>query len=203
MILIAQKGTWELWVNSHYTPFFDAFFLSFTHVGDGLTFALVNVCLCVYVYFKTKKENPKLVLWFGIWAFLSFILTGLSAQFIKNFVYPDALRPSVVLASHFLQKVEGLEWQEYNSFPSGHSTSIFSMAFVLMVAFCDKRFNSKFSTKIVVFFNILFASMAIMGAFSRMYLLQHFLVDIYAGSLLGFWGSAVLYVLIFRNKNNL
>ncbi len=191
LILNTEKGTWELWVNRHYMPFFNTFFMYFTHIGDGLTFAIVNVFLCFFVYMKDRKNTLK----FFIFAFSSFILTGLFTQFIKNFIFPEAVRPSVELAHYFLQPIAGLEWQEYNSFPSGHSTSVFSMAFVLLITFCSNKNNTENQYKII-FFNILFASVAILGAFSRMYLLQHFLVDIYVGSLIGFWGSMGIWVWI-------
>ena len=59
------------------------------------------------------------------------------------------------------------------SFPSGHSTSAFSVFLLLTILSSKKSWG---------YFLLL---LAVATAYSRVYLAQHFVEDVYAGSLLG------------------
>ena len=62
---------------------------------------------------------------------------------------------------------------QFYSFPSGHTTSIFSICILLSLIINQKKYN-------YVFFMI-----ALLVGFSRIYLSQHFLMDVFVGSLVG------------------
>jgi len=87
---------------------------------------------------------------------------------------------------HDLYFVPGTNNYLYNSFPSGHATCAFSLYFSLALIIDDKRY--KF---------ILFAIAFLVG-YSRIYLSQHFLQDVYAGSLIG----VVVSILLFKWISN-
>jgi membrane-associated phospholipid phosphatase len=77
----------------------------------------------------------------------------------------------------------GAEQLYNNSFPSGHSTTAF--AIFAMLSF----FSSKYMVKVLLFV------LAVLVAFTRIYLLQHFLVDTLAGA---FIGTTISYVFYFH-----
>jgi membrane-associated phospholipid phosphatase len=106
------------------------------------------------------------------------------AQLIKNFGFPREPRPAEYFSRmmNLLHTVSGVELSHWNSFPSGHTTSAF--AFFALIAVWVKHPMLKFLCLLC----------AVTVAFSRMYLLQHFLVDVYVGSLLGTITAWVLLI---------
>ncbi len=151
------------WVNAHSNSATDAFFTYVTYLGDGAFFALVLLALLLRSYRWALK------------CLASFLLTTLVAQGLKNFVFADHLRPSRFFEGqplHF-RHVDGVELLGYHSFPSGHSTSAFALFCLLALIVRDKRWGYGF------------VALAALAAYSRVYLFQHFVQDVYAGSLIG------------------
>ena len=164
-LVATPKHTAFFWVNGHHAPFFDQFFRAFTNVGDGLFYVLVTLAL-LFVRFR--------------WAFLSlvcFATTSLAAQVGKQLIFTGHPRPFRYFSENPgfppLHVVEGVVMGTLKSFPSGHSTSAFSVFLLLTFLVKDKRWGYGF---------LLLAALA---AYSRVYLAQHFVEDVYAGSLLG------------------
>lgn len=73
------------------------------------------------------------------------------------------------------------------SFPSGHATAAF-------VVFSALAFSTESKLAKVIFFII-----ALNAAFSRMYLSQHWLVDIVTGSLIGITYAIILYFAFYKS----
>ena len=84
--------------------------------------------------------------------------------------------------------MEGVEISEYHSFPSGHSTSAFALFFCLSLL--AKNHYVKVFT----------ALCAIAVAYSRVYLSQHFLQDIIAGSFVGISVGFIFYYFMYERK---
>jgi len=165
VLAATPKHTLFFLINGHYAPFFDYFFRFFTNVGDGVFYALVTLAL-LFVRFR--------------WALLSlccFVLTSLAAQLLKQLVFTGHPRPFWYFQAHAhsqaLHIVEGVSMNGLKSFPSGHSTSACSVFLLLTILTTKKSWGYGF---------LLLAAAA---AYSRVYLAQHFVEDIYAGSLLG------------------
>jgi len=162
------------WVNSHYHPAADAFFRNVTHLGDGAFFALVALILA----FRAFR--------YAVLALSSFALSSLTAQGLKHFAFPNALRP----LAYFEQTtwpyrlIEGLDIHRFNSFPSGHSTSAFAV-FTLLALLDERKGRGWF-----------FVLLAAITAYSRVYLFQHFVEDVFAGALIGTASSLVVYGLL-------
>lgn len=148
-----------LLLNNNYGKAADHFFEYFTNLGDGL---LWIVWLAGIFITKRKKLLPLIV--------SAFILTTLFTQFFKYVILPDEARPSKAIADisqvHF---VEGVEIHSINSFPSGHTATAFT--FVLLIALTVKRKDVMFLAIIV----------AMLVGYSRIYLGQHFPLDVGAG----------------------
>jgi membrane-associated phospholipid phosphatase len=165
ILLSTPKHTAFFFVNGHHTPFFDQFFRPFTNVGDGAFYALVTLGL-LFVRFR--------------WALVSvvcFVLTSLAAQVGKQLIFTGHPRPYRYFGENPgfppLHVVEGVVMGTLKSFPSGHSTSAFSVFLLLTLVVKDKRWG------------YVFVLLAAAAAYSRVYLAQHFVEDVYAGSVLG------------------
>lgn len=161
--ILYRQGIILLEINRYYSFQADVFFKYFTHLGDGVFCISVGILM---LFWSRAK---------GLLILLSYAVSGILAQLIKNFGFPKEPRPAEYFARmmNSLHTVSGVELSHWNSFPSGHTTSAF--AFFALIAVWVKHPMLKF----------LCLSVAVTVAFSRMYLLQHFLVDVYVGSLLG------------------
>lgn len=169
----------SLWVNSLHTNFLDLACRYGTHAGDGLFSVFVSLLLF--------RFNRKL----AICILFSYLISAGLVQLLKHTVFHELTRPILHLDANTLKNihfVEGVELNQLNSFPSGHATSAFALlsTFVLFVK----------SDYLKVFF----LSLALFIAFTRIYLLQHFLIDVFIGSLIGtLTAFLVFHFLIQKN----
>lgn len=165
LLLTTPKHTVFFWINGHHTPWADYFFRAFTNVGDGVFYVLVVLGL-LFVRFR-----------WALLGFVCFAVTSLVAQFGKHVVFTGHPRPYRYFTEHpgpqALHVVEGIVMGTLKSFPSGHSTSAFSVFLLLTVLVKNKNWG------------YFFLLLAVLAAYSRVYLAQHFVEDVYAGSLLG------------------
>jgi membrane-associated phospholipid phosphatase len=110
---------------------------------------------------------------------------------MKRLVFDDYPRPSKFFEKNIdLHVIEGLELHSFFSFPSGHSSGAFAVFFIL----------GMFSRNIWI--TVLCFMTAVFVALSRVYLMQHFLIDVYAGGIIGVVVSFIIYY-IFERKSNL
>lgn len=170
--ILYRQGLILLEINRYYSPQADVFFKYFTYLGDGIFCVAVGV---LFLFWSRAK---------GILILISYVISGILAQLIKNFGFPEEPRPVEYFAKmlNSLHTVAGVELSHWNSFPSGHTTSAFAL-FALVAIWVKPP--------ILKFLCLLIAAMV---AFSRMYLLQHFLVDVYVGSILGTATAWVLFI---------
>ncbi|MEI7829205.1 MAG: phosphatase PAP2 family protein [Prolixibacteraceae bacterium] len=177
LLLFYDKIEIALWINSHNNKFLDFFFQYFTHVGDGITAAIVSL---VFLMFNIRKGSILLI---------SYLLSGLIIQMLKIHVFPDILRPiSLIGNSSAIHLVEGVKIWGIQSFPSGHTGTAFGMFFCL-VAYTNNTWMQ---------FLGLITSVLI--AYSRLYLFQHFLPDVVAGAVIGTLTSLFLLALFEKYK---
>lgn len=171
VLLIYSKEESFFLVNSYYTPAADFFFKGITNLGDGILFALIALVLALYRYR------------FAILGLIIFLGSSLLAQVLKLTFFDDVLRP----VGHFAKEVDihfvaGVTRHVKNSFPSGHTTTVFALAIFLVLVFKMRRSAW------------LMAILAILAGYSRVYLAVHFPVDVYFGSLIGVLSALLLYV---------
>ena len=158
--------------------FFDLFFKYITHLGDGLFLVFVAI---VILFFDIKKSIVLL---------LCYAISGGFTQFLKEVFFNFEMRPFFYYSFHdfHLKIVEGVEMHSQNSFPSGHATAAFCL-FTFLSFFAKKN-----SQKLALIF------IAFIVAFSRVYLSQHFIEDVTAGSLIGlFFTTLLLYTFYHFN----
>lgn len=149
-------------VNGIHSPILDFICQYGTHIGDGLFAAVVGLLIL------WKKRE---LFW---WAMLCFYAPALVTQLLKHTVFANHLRPIMHVGTNpNLHLVDGVTIHQFNSFPSGHSTSAFAMFLFLHLITSNKKLG------------LLFFALAVFAAFTRVYLLQHFTEDVFAGSLVG------------------
>ncbi|WP_405565850.1 phosphatase PAP2 family protein [Polaribacter sp. Asnod6-C07] len=160
-ISIFNKYALHLKINRLHSSFFDVFFKYFTFLGDGAIFGVLAV---VFLFIKRKMFYVFVV---------SGVLTLLITHLFKKILFKGILRPAAALNDESLHLVDGVKMAMLNSFPSGHTTTAFAIFTILCLYFakCKSQY--------------LWVSLAIVAGLSRVYLSQHFLIDIFFGSFIG------------------
>ena len=175
-IFILQYGKNESFqlINSNHNEIIDQFFKYFTHYGDGVMWAPLGL----FCFFFRRK--------YFIAVIAGVLISTILAQFLKRIVYPDELRPISFLSETFpVHQIAGVEMRKIHSFPSGHTTTAFTMA-LIMAHMINKKFWS-----------IILPLIALLAGYSRVYLAQHFPTDVFAGMCIGIV-SAILSLIIYR-----
>ncbi len=180
-LLLFHKGYDIILINQYNNIVLDEFFKYITYVGDGIFLAILLIPMLI------------IRLKYFVYFLFSFLTSGGMAQLLKH-IY-ELPRPTAFFHnSILLHYVPGVKVYMAHSFPSGHTATAFAM--FLMLSFISKNNYSK------LFF---FLSAVIVGI-SRVYLLQHFFIDVYFGSIVGTLFSLINYVLFtryweYRNNN--
>ena len=165
---ITDKIGFHLVLNAFHTPMLDTFFKYFTYVGAWVPCAVAVVLLI-----------------FRKWEIASVILVGqlvatLITTPLKHII--RAKRPSAILSNLGINfpVVEGVDLHSTLSFPSGHTSAAFAFCFAVAL-FCPRWWQ-----KLLCLF------VAVLCGYSRIYLSQHFLEDVLAGSMVGVVSILVL-----------
>ncbi len=149
-------------INGFNAPWADTFFAWSTNLADGWVPTCIALC---FLFFRWR--------WFLMLA-SSAAFSAIIIQVLKHTFFADVDRPSMFMeAMPGLHLVPGVEMLHHNSFPSGHSTCAFSMCFALAVIIGRAGPAAGW------------ALLAVLLAFSRVYLSQHFTEDALAGALIG------------------
>lgn len=127
----------------------------------------------------------------GAFVGASLILSTIIAQVLKHLV--AAPRPLTWFAEHMpevtLPLTEGVRMNYYLSFPSGHTTTFFCTYFALCALFTAK---SKAPAGVSIIVQVLLFALAAVSSYSRLYLSQHFALDVLAGMLIGVLSVAIV-----------
>jgi len=170
ILLICSKKEIHLFLNDYHSPFGDMVFPWLSRLGEEG----VYVVICLIFLFKKKYR-----------AFIATLLAILThiiiVQSLKNFIFGNEPRPKMVFGEQVLNFVEGIEVHSYMSFPSGHTATAFS-AFCLVVLF-----HKHWLWQVMAFLGACSVAMA------RMYLQQHFLIDVFFGSVIGIFSALGAY----------
>ncbi len=170
-----SKGELELTINQFHHPFFDSFFSLVTHLGDGV---ILVIPLVVFIFHKSCH----LVLLTLASAFhLGLVHVG------KKWLFQGMPRPAEFFKDIPFYEVPGVELHHWGSFPSGHTTTAFMLSTFLYLVLPKKM-------KI----HWLLMGIAFLVGFSRVYLMQHFLMDVWAGALLGIFSSLISYFIVLK-----
>lgn len=169
-VLMHSKADIHLFINQFHTSCGDIFFKYVTIIGSGFAAVVVSIIL-LFISIR-----------YSLIMFTSWAITGILVQFLKHVVFPDLERPVRYFKTIAeLHLVHGVELYKYFTFPSGHAATAFVI--FTMLALISKKIRMK----------LFLLLSAVIIAFSRVYLSQHFLEDILFGSLLGCIAVIIFY----------
>ncbi len=172
LLLSYSKGDGHLLLNPFHNKFLDYIFRGATILGDGIFI----ISLAVLLWLLKKKYLAFMIV-------AGYVISGIPVQIIKTFI--NSPRPAIFLKSiNYSHFVEGVTLHNYNSFPSGHTASAFSLAVILSIYVKNK------------WFSVIFLLFAMIVSYSRIYLSQHFLEDVSVGSIIGVLSGIAAYLFL-------
>jgi membrane-associated phospholipid phosphatase len=185
-ILLVLSGSWIGWagkslsfrlLTEYHTPSVDFFFRYFTHFGDGLFILALAVALAY---------RKKYLLSAGIVG--GYLLSGVFAQLGKRILNLPRPKAWFEALGETVYQVPGVEVHMKGSFPSGHTASVFALAVFLMLMLPYRWYS----------WLILIAAWLV--GYSRIYLSQHFPVDVWAGAMIGTFSGSVVWLVMQNSK---
>lgn len=177
-----------VWLNQFHSWYLNLFFEKITFLGDGLIIIPASVGI---LFFVKKHKSLALIL------LLSYVSSGLFVQIIKNIII--APRPSVYFEMHhykYYLDTFTTSRTGFSSFPSGHTASFFAFATVISI-YCKSRSVC-----------IISLILSFLVGYSRIYLANHFLIDVFAGAVIGvsfgtlsgIWLNQIVNYLAFKKR---
>ena len=164
-------------INNWHAFKLDYLFRALTFAGELLIPILV---LILFVYKKRAWVKPFL---------FSYAISTLIVQGLKHLVFPTALRPYAYFKAVDIPwyLVPGVEMNEYNSFPSGHTAAAW-FCFMWIALYVNKSWAG-----------FAMGLLACGVGISRVYLFQHFPVDVAFGAFIGISSSSIFYYIYHEN----
>lgn len=188
-LLYIPKGDLHLILCNRHTPARDIFYRYYTHVAEWFPYV---VCVAVLLFGRIGD---------GVFASAAMLMSALFTQIVKHIVV--APRPLTWFSEHFpsiqLPLVDGVKMNLWYSFPSGHTTSFFALAFVASILLTARITSSSRSSSCLV--QLAFFLLATLGGYSRIYLSQHFALDVFAGALVGTLITLVCFAVLYRYED--
>jgi membrane-associated phospholipid phosphatase len=177
LLIIYGKTASFFLLNQWHPAFFNEFFIRYTFIGDGI-FA---VCLTVLAFFYYKNRQR------GMALLCSFIISGLAAQMLKK-IFPSPRPKLFFKPGDYQHFIDGVTLSGNTSFPSGHTATAFALAVVMVVMMKEKKWQ------------LLILLAALLVGYSRIYLGQHFLLDVMIGAVIGSLSGILSVYLAVNSK---
>ncbi len=185
-LLWLPKGELHLLLCDRHTPARDIFYRYYTQVGEWFPYVL-----CVLLLLFSRIGD-------GVFASCGLALSALTTQLFKHIV--NAPRPLTWFAINYpdihLPLAHEVHIHHWHSFPSGHTTSFFALAFVACILVTRNSRFSRFSRFSCSALQILLFIAAALGGYSRIYLSQHFALDVLAGIVVGMGITLASYAVL-------
>lgn len=162
VLVLTLKGDEIVFIHTQHTNALNVFFRIITSLSEWPIAVIIVLFSAVYGLNR------------GVLLVLVTVVNALAVTVLKKGVFAGYARPALFFEGKLsLNFVPGVETYRYNSFPSGHTAAAFALFFMMSLLVKDKRLG------------FLFFALAVLVGFSRIYLLQHFLMDVYFGAMLG------------------
>ena len=190
-LLWIPKGELHLLLCDRHTPARDIFYRYYTQVGEWFPYVL-----CVLLLLFSRIGN-------GVLAASGLAFSALTTQIFKHII--NAPRPLTWFAMNYpeipLPLAEGVRMNHWHSFPSGHTTSFFALAFVACILLTRKPRCPRYPRTTSFVIQLLLFIAAALGGYSRIYLSQHFALDVFAGIVVGIGITLVCYAILHRYED--
>ena len=167
------------------------FFVEITRLGDSLWYFIFSIFGFSVFYFINKFEiinlyNREKITNFFISSFFYVLSIGIITQIIKHII--GRPRPNHTNFEDYFNFNFFTFNSSFHSFPSGHSSTIFMICFIVSAAFPKLKYFFYFLASII--------------ALSRVVVGAHFFTDIVAGAILALITFKVLNNLLEKKYNN-
>ncbi|MEL6485465.1 MAG: phosphatase PAP2 family protein, partial [Bacteroidota bacterium] len=177
--LFLEKGTLVLYFNQFRMSFLDHFFINASVLGNAIC---VPFAMLLVLRFRMK--------WLAIFL-LSFLIQVILILLFKKGFYAGALRPYLYFdrsgMGDMLNLINGVKIRYVNTFPSGHTATIF-----FLTSFFALLSRNKTASWVLL-------TLGLLVGLSRIYLIQHFFVDVYFGIFFGTFSSVIGYYIVNSN----
>ena len=175
ILYIFSHGESLLFINSLHSEYLDIYFKFINNLGDGIFYIFI---ILIFLFVRLRL---------AIFGLASYASSGIFVQIIKHIF--DTPRPKLYFGDGIiLHFVQGVEIYNHNSFPSGHSASAFSLFLILSIVRKNK------------FESIIYFLLALSVGLARVYLCEHFFIDVLLGSFFGILFTIFLYFYLFENE---
>ncbi len=179
ILLTDTKAAGFILLNPYHSDFLNFVFEGITILGDGI----FSVAFCLVLLLIKKRYLSFMV-------FLSFAASGIVTQLIKYFV--SEARPALFLQkANYPYFIDHVTLHNFHSFPSGHATSAFALVSIIAFAIKDKKYA------------IPLLGLGALVGYSRIYLGQHFLLDVTVGSFIGLLFAIICWIGFAKNYEKL
>lgn len=169
------KGASHQMINQWNSEIGDFVFKYVTYLGDGMLFAILII---LFLFIRLK---------WALLLFVSSLLTLITVFVAKRIIFNGVPRPFKYFeGTNVLHLVDGVKLHSMHSFPSGHAITAFAIFMILVLIVQNKYLKT------------LFVMTAILAGFSRVYLSQHFIIDVFFGAIIGICIAVFSCVLIDR-----
>lgn len=191
-LCVVPKAELHLALNRYHSPFLDGFFFHYTHFCNWPMYVLMALPLLF--------RRPMWTAAFAASEALSALITHIVKR-IWDMPRPKAFFEDLADAQPALYDawqqtiVEAVNLHSWHSFPSGHTTAFF--AFFATLAFL---YSMEKDVPCKQEFGLLCLILALLGGYSRIYLSQHFLLDVTTGMAIGVLSTVVIFY-FFLKKN--
>ena len=187
------KPELHLLLNSYHSSILDTFFKYYSVLAEWPLYVLALLPLL--------WKKGRLTLFFAVCE-----LTG--GAFLQILKHLFSFERPVSLFEHYpdltLPLVPGVTMYHSNSFPSGHSSTFFMFCtcIAILLTYYYSRTDKPHNIKTQMLMSatlLLLVGLAALGAYSRVYLSQHFISDVCVGSIIGFTTPFLMFY-FFKNK---
>ncbi|AXI24334.1 PAP2 superfamily [Cardinium endosymbiont of Sogatella furcifera] len=176
---LLDKVSFLIWLKQWHHPVVDCMAPYWTWLGDGVMYIVLLWMVALW-----RVSCRRLLVMGG-----SFVSMSIVVQLLKRVFYTHMVRPIALLpGDKTLHLVDGVPLSRELSFPSGHSATIFLLITVIQLLSIDKN-------KI---YSVFLLGLALTVAYSRIYLCQHFYMDVYAGAWIGTIAAVVVYIAVMQ-----
>ena len=184
-LFLVPKGDLHLLLCDRHTGARDIFYRYYTHVAEWFPYI---ICVSLLLFGRVGD---------GLMASSCMVFSALTTQLFKHLI--NAPRPITWFAANLpdiqLPLVDGVRMNEWYSFPSGHTTSFFALAFVVCILLTRHPRIPRILVQLLLFIA------ATLGAYSRIYLSQHFAMDVFGGVVVGLTISVLCFAIFYRSMS--
>lgn len=158
-IAVYGKSALHIALNRLQPLFLDQLFIYLTLLGETWLFIAAFLIL---LFRSVHQALFLLSAWLG---------SVLSVQALKKLIFSGMPRPARFFeADNSVRFIEGVVYRNWESFPSGHTADVFSVCFALALLSRKPKYGA------------LWFLLAVLVGYSRVYLSQHFMMDVLGGS---------------------